>query len=245
MAAIAHMHGSSKAMIVASTAIIAAILSTAGAAQDVGMPEACAQGELQRCSLQVWSRDSFPHQGVTQSVTFANGLTLTCTSTGRDRPRNCSMSRGFEEDQNVEQCSHLKKELSDALQTQNDLSSSLHYEQANFDLALEKPYLIDTIMDGLRTDITAASYRPPNPSDARRMYLDKQELDFLTELKANELLGPEIGKTAAQMQERANRIIAAQRTSDNVEQQHYDDEIKRVQDLIAKAGCDNVPSYHQ
>jgi hypothetical protein len=55
------------------------------------MPDSCQQ-DLNQCSLQVWQRNSFPHRGVTQSVTFSNGATLTCTSNGANTRRSCTMT---------------------------------------------------------------------------------------------------------------------------------------------------------
>jgi peptidoglycan hydrolase-like protein with peptidoglycan-binding domain len=55
------------------------------------MPDSCRQ-DLNQCSLQVWQRNSFPHRGVTQSVTFSNGATLTCTSNGANTRRSCTMT---------------------------------------------------------------------------------------------------------------------------------------------------------
>ena len=70
----------------------AASRSTPGAAQGAGrvMPDDCNQN-LNRCSLQIWGRNTFPHTGYTQSVTFANGMVLTCTSNGPNTPRSCTL----------------------------------------------------------------------------------------------------------------------------------------------------------
>lgn len=57
------------------------------------IPDNCKEN-LNQCSLKVWARNSFPRRGVTQSVTFSNGATLTCTSNGSDIPRTCSLSEG-------------------------------------------------------------------------------------------------------------------------------------------------------
>ena len=54
------------------------------------MPVNC-QENLNWCSLQVWARNSFPHPGFTQRITFSNRMTLTCTSNGRGNPRTCSL----------------------------------------------------------------------------------------------------------------------------------------------------------
>jgi hypothetical protein len=67
-------------------------LSTLGRAQGtMAMPANCAQN-LDQCSLKVWKHDSFPHKGVTQSMTFSNDQTLTCTSNGANTPRSCELS---------------------------------------------------------------------------------------------------------------------------------------------------------
>ena len=73
-------------------ASLAAPPSTPGAAHGTGrtMPDNCRQN-LNQCSLQIWGRNSFPHRGDQQSATFSNGMTLTCTSNGRDTPRSCTL----------------------------------------------------------------------------------------------------------------------------------------------------------
>jgi len=80
----------------AVAAFVAATLSTLcslGRAQGgMAMPDACAQGELNQCSVSVWPINSFPHKGDTQSVTFSNNRTLTCTSNGRGTFRSCSLT---------------------------------------------------------------------------------------------------------------------------------------------------------
>ena len=70
----------------------AASLSPPGAAQASGrvMPDDCNQN-LNRCSLQIWGRNTFPHTGYTQSVKFSNGMILTCTSNGPNTPRSCTL----------------------------------------------------------------------------------------------------------------------------------------------------------
>ena len=77
----------------ASTALVVALFSASGAALAAGlsMPDNCQQ-DLNKCSLNVWSRNSFPHPKVTQSVTFSNGATLTCTSNGAGLPRTCALT---------------------------------------------------------------------------------------------------------------------------------------------------------
>jgi hypothetical protein len=61
----------------AKAALVAALLSTLGAAQGIAraMPDNCKEN-LNQCSLKVWARNSFPHPGFTQSITFSNGETL-------------------------------------------------------------------------------------------------------------------------------------------------------------------------
>jgi hypothetical protein len=79
----------------AKAALIAALLSTLGAAQGFGgaMPDNC-NLNLDQCSQRIWGHNSFSHSGVTQSTTFSNGAILTCTSNGRDAPRSCTLSEG-------------------------------------------------------------------------------------------------------------------------------------------------------
>jgi hypothetical protein len=79
----------------AKAALVAALLSTLGAAQGFGgaMPDNCNQN-LDQCSQKIWAHNSFPHAGASQSITFSNGTTLTCTSNGRDHPRTCSLNEG-------------------------------------------------------------------------------------------------------------------------------------------------------
>jgi hypothetical protein len=89
----------------ARAAVIVALLSTPGAAQQVGsekgtsvtMPDNCKQN-LDWCSQKVWPRDSFPRTGWRQTITFSNGATLTCTSNGPAKPRSCTLNEHHGED---------------------------------------------------------------------------------------------------------------------------------------------------
>jgi hypothetical protein len=76
----------------AKAAVVAALLSTLGAAQGMAgaMPDNCNQN-LDQCSQIVWGHNSFAHRGDRQSITFSNGMTLTCTSQGPDHPRSCTL----------------------------------------------------------------------------------------------------------------------------------------------------------
>lgn len=76
----------------ATAAVVAASLSTPAAAQGTGgtMPANCEQN-LNQCSLKIWAHNSFPRAGFQQSTTFSNGMTLTCTSNGADKPRTCTL----------------------------------------------------------------------------------------------------------------------------------------------------------
>ena len=100
----------------ARTAVIAALLSTPGAAQQVGndkgisvtMPDDCKQN-LNQCSLKVWPHNSFPRTGYRRSITFSNGAILTCTSNGPDKPRSCTLSERHGEDVPAEADTQGKK----------------------------------------------------------------------------------------------------------------------------------------
>jgi hypothetical protein len=61
------------------------------AAQETGptMPDNCKQN-LDQCSQRIWGHNTFPHRGYQRSITFSNGMTLTCTSNGPDAPRSCT-----------------------------------------------------------------------------------------------------------------------------------------------------------
>jgi hypothetical protein len=76
----------------AKAAIAAALLSTLGAAPGIAgaMPDNCKEN-LSQCSLKIWTRNSFPHPGSRQSITFSDGETLTCTSNGPNIPRSCTL----------------------------------------------------------------------------------------------------------------------------------------------------------
>jgi hypothetical protein len=76
----------------AKVALVAALLSTAGAAQGAGrtMPDNCKQN-LDQCSQKIWGHNTFPHRGYQRSVTFSNGMTLSCASNGPDTPRSCTL----------------------------------------------------------------------------------------------------------------------------------------------------------
>jgi hypothetical protein len=223
-----------------------ALLSAPGAAQDTGMPTACAQGELQRCSLQVWARDSFPRAGVTQSVTFSNGLTLTCTSTGHDKPRDCQLSRSIEESQQVEQCSHMKDRLRALTLAQTSLAWSGGDEWRDLNKAVNmEPDMLNREIADLQDLIAARDKGPPSSYVARQRYMEKQRLNFLLDLRANQALGPEMGVSTAKMRARADRIISDQRASDDVLRRANDREIRSVQDQISSLGCDQVPTVNQ
>jgi YMGG-like Gly-zipper len=73
----------------------AALLSAPGAALGAGgaMPDNCKQN-LDQCSQKVWERNSFPYRGASQSTTFSNHMTLTCTSNGPNIPRSCTLNEG-------------------------------------------------------------------------------------------------------------------------------------------------------
>jgi TPR repeat protein len=62
------------------------------AAQGTGpaMPDNCKQN-LDQCSQKIWGHNSFPHRGHQQSITFSNGMILTCASNGPDTPRSCAL----------------------------------------------------------------------------------------------------------------------------------------------------------
>ena len=81
------------APVAAAAAVVAAFLPTSGAAQGAGadMPANCRQN-LDRCSQEVWPRNSFPHRGSQQSTTFSDGATLTCTSNGSNIARTCALT---------------------------------------------------------------------------------------------------------------------------------------------------------
>jgi len=213
------------------------------------MPDDCAQ-YLQKCSLRIWSRDSFPRAGVTQSVTFSNGLTLTCTSTGRDKPRDCQLSRGAEESRKAEQCAHLKNRLSAATKAQVDLQTSLGLERYDLDRALaDTPAGVDQRIEIMQARIRFNDKQPPSSAAAREGYIARQELNFLldlrTNLQTNETLGSGMGATQAKMQEREKRVIAEQQASDDILQQANDREIRSAQDQISSLGCDQVPTVNQ
>ena len=86
--------GSKKVMMrrFARAAVVAALLSTLGAAPGIAgaMPDNCKEN-LNQCSLKIWTRNSFPHPGSRQSITFSDGETLTCTSNGPNIPRSCTL----------------------------------------------------------------------------------------------------------------------------------------------------------
>lgn len=88
------------------SAVVAVLLPTPGAAQGGGgtmaMPGDCEQN-ARHCSLEVWTRNSFPHKDSQQSVTFSNGETLACTSNGPNIPRSCTLT-GSNDIGNGERC---------------------------------------------------------------------------------------------------------------------------------------------
>ena len=77
----------------ARAALVVAFLSTPGAALGAGpdMPANCQQN-LDQCSQRIWSHNAFPHPGDSQTITFSNGLTLSCTSNARNTPRSCTLT---------------------------------------------------------------------------------------------------------------------------------------------------------
>ena len=101
----------------AKAAVIAALVSMPGAAQQVGsntgtsstMPDNCKQN-LDQCSQKVWMRNSFPRAGTRQSITFSNGTTLTCTSNGPNKLRSCTLKESHGEDVPAEADTQGKKQ---------------------------------------------------------------------------------------------------------------------------------------
>ena len=78
---------------IAIAGFVAALFSTSGAAlgADPDMPANC-ENNLDLCSQKIWAHDSFPHAGITQSIIFSNGMKLTCTSNGANKPRTCGIT---------------------------------------------------------------------------------------------------------------------------------------------------------
>jgi hypothetical protein len=81
---------SNGAGIAAATSSQAAAGSAAAQGTGPTMPDHCQQN-VDQCSQKIWAHNSFPHRGFRQSVTFSNGMTLTCTSNGPDIPRSCTL----------------------------------------------------------------------------------------------------------------------------------------------------------
>jgi hypothetical protein len=100
------MKAASEVTALTISAVVAVLLPTPGVAQGGGrtmaMPDDCQQN-AGHCSLEVWTRNSFPHQGSQQSVTFSNGETLACTSNGPNVPRSCTLT-GSNDVGNGERC---------------------------------------------------------------------------------------------------------------------------------------------
>jgi len=81
-----------KFIMAMATALVAC--GTIGCAEAAGtgptMPDNCKQN-LDQCSQKIWGHNTFPHRGYRQSITFSNGMILTCTSNGPDIPRSCTL----------------------------------------------------------------------------------------------------------------------------------------------------------
>src|SRR5271167_1744242 len=92
MRAVRFVVGASSIVAAGAIAVVAALLSTPGAAEGTGVtiPDNCLLN-LDRCSQKVWRHDSFPHTGSQQSITFSDHLTLTCTSNGPNVARSCTL----------------------------------------------------------------------------------------------------------------------------------------------------------
>jgi hypothetical protein len=238
--------------------ILVAIFSTQGAAQDAGMPANCAQ-DLDKCSEKIWAHDTFPHAGVTQSVTFNNGLVLTCTSMGRGRPRDCTLepgrtttnsSNGIPVYPPQRQCADLKGQLR-GLTRRRDAFQALFDGERGYlaRVAQTTPAMLDDQIRQLQDAINGENGNPYDPDVRRKLNIERHELDFLMGLRNNQalgdVLGPGAGKTSDQMQAKANRIISDQQSADADQQRSYDKEIQDTQDQIAKLNCDNVPSVDQ
>jgi hypothetical protein len=113
-------------------------------------------------------------------------MTLTCTSNGHDKPRNCQLSQGVEESQKAEQCARLKDRLSAATKAQLDLQTSLGAERVELERALtDTPTSLDAMIRMLQGRVQDAANQPPSPAAARADYLARQELNFLLDLRTN------------------------------------------------------------
>jgi hypothetical protein len=253
----------------AKAAGVAAFLSTLGAPQgmaDTTMPDNCAQN-LGQCSLQVWTRNSFPHAGSRQSVTFSNGQTLTCTSNGANTPRSCTLTGGQQagsqsgggqqpDGQNGtqaytlrQQCADLKQQLHDLASSQDIVQTSVGRVRDNLQKFMQmSPGVLDQEIKTIQSQRQNRSNWPvPNSSEYARQadYMEDQVLNFLMDLRANQALGPNIGATTAQMQARATQMVNNQQAWARDQQRIYDQEAKKVDDQIANLDCLNVPSVNQ
>jgi hypothetical protein len=221
------------------------ISSTPQAAQGTGgamaMPDNCGQNPNQ-CSLKIWTANSFPRPGFEKTITFSNGQTLTCSSNGPSVARTCNLSPAPRTNADPhpealrQQCADLKREVRELQEDQGSLQTEVDAERAYFAQAMQMtPARLDIEINHLRNVIgSGAAYGT-----------DRQRLDFLMELRSNQLasqyVGPGVGATTEQMQARARKIVNNQQTQADDQRRIISEAITLVDKQIADLNCDNVP----
>jgi hypothetical protein len=225
---------------VAKAAVVAALLSTPAVAQGIGevMPVDCKQ-DLAKCSENVWPRNSFPDPGVTQSATFANGDTLTCTSRGHNKRRDCRLTEATATQNNAAapadgaQCGPLGAQI-DALRTASDaLTRQVKSARADFNAILnESPDQMDQEIARRQARLTDENnLETETARQAGRAAVPRQDgmLDWLVAYRSAQIAG--VGLQAARdiflrKVDAANKQVAAN-----------EDQIKGLETQMAGLGC--------
>jgi len=238
----------------AKAAIVAAVLAAAGAAYAMSMPDNCEQS-LDQCSLKVWTHDSFPHRGAQQTITFSNGRTLSCISNGANKPRSCTLTDAQQASSagalpsgqipypqasgSPEECARVRQELADLKTAPDLLQTGVGRNRNYLSQAMQMtPDQLDDEIKALKREIEANKhYVIPwiQEGALRQNWVRSQELDFLIDLRANQLRGAEFGaKTPAQMQNRANSIVNDQQNWADGQQQMFQRAIQSASDELAR-----------
>jgi hypothetical protein len=238
-----------------ATGVVFAVLPTTPAsAQFTGyvMPANCDQS-LDKCSQQIWAHNSFPHSGVTRSVTFTNGRTLTCTSNGANTPRTCDLSpagRGSQASSGepfsqenlgpgvtpvesvIGECAFLKHELDRMLEDGRHAMDTVDADRAYFDRVM------DMTPAELEKEIQYAQSQVRVGSAERRQRISLR-LDFLLDLRVQLAAANAGGATTHQMEARYEKILNEETELATEKNRANGLSIEDTMNRMAELGCDH------
>jgi hypothetical protein len=238
----------------AVAAVFAAFLSTPAAAQSAGyvMPANCGD-DTNKCSIQIWTRNSFPHAGVTRSVTFTNGRTLTCTSNGANTPRTCDLSpagsgappssgEAFSQegsgpsttpaDAATAECTYLPNEASRLIEENANALDPVDADRAYFGRVMDMtPAEVEKEIQYAQSRV-----RGNSPDDRQRM---NSRLDFLLDLRAQLAAAGAGGATTQQMEAKYQKLLNNELNYAVNRRRANTLLIEGIQKRMAELGCDH------